>query len=30
MSTYGAMEHQTMTTRNYIISGNGAYETVIP
>ena len=30
MSTYGAMEHQTMTTLgNYIISGNGAYETVI-
>lgn len=30
MSTYGAMEHQTMTTLgNYIITGNGTYETVI-
>lgn len=30
MSTYGAMEHQTMTTLgNYIITGNGAYELVI-
>jgi aminopeptidase N len=30
MSTYGAMEHQTMTTLgNYIITGNGIYEVVI-
>ena len=30
MSTYGAMEHQTMTTLgNYIITGTGAYELVI-
>jgi hypothetical protein len=30
MSTYGAMEHQTMTTLgNYIISGTQAYETII-
>jgi len=30
MSTYGAMEHQTMTTLgNYIITGNGAYENTI-
>lgn len=30
MSTYGAMEHQTMTTLgNYIITGTGYYETVI-
>ncbi|HRY83024.1 MAG TPA: M1 family aminopeptidase [Candidatus Cloacimonadota bacterium] len=30
MSTYGAMEHQTMTTLgNYIINGNGSYEKVI-
>ena len=30
MSTYGAMEHQTMTTLgNYIINGNGTYEKVI-
>jgi len=30
MSTFGAMEHQTMTTLgNYIITGNGAFELVI-
>ncbi len=30
MSTYGAMEHQTMTTLgNYIITGTGAYELTI-
>lgn len=30
MSTYGAMEHQTMTTLgNYIINGQGTYELVI-
>ncbi|MCB5286451.1 MAG: T9SS type A sorting domain-containing protein [Candidatus Cloacimonetes bacterium] len=30
MSTFGAMEHQTMTTLgNYIITGTGAYELVI-
>ncbi len=30
MSTYGAMEHQTMTTLgNYIINGNGTYELTI-
>jgi hypothetical protein len=30
MSTYGAMEHQTMTTLgSYIINGNGTYETTI-
>jgi hypothetical protein len=30
MSTYGAMEHQTMTTLgNYIITGTGAYEPTI-
>lgn len=30
MSTYGAMEHQTMTTLgNFIITGNGTYELII-